>query len=486
MRHSIIPPYLLQHIADSSPDRSDSCQRTLLLDDQIRSTRPAQDGNLRAAPVVEGVTDTPQRTIYDAQNTEDLPGTPARSAGDPATGDAAVDEAYESSGQAWELFSGVFGREGVDGNGTPMSVTVHYGQDYQNAFWDGQQLVFGDGDGEIFDRFTKPMDVMAHEFTHGVTEHTAGLTYQGQSGALNESVSDVFAAMAKQQAGNQTAEEADWLIGEGLFMPSVKATALRSMKEPGTAYDDPRLGKDPQVGSMEDYVDTSEDNGGVHINSGIPNRAFYLAATKIGGKSWEQAGPVWYQALTGGEVGPDTDFAGFASATVNAAHELYADSPEIGQKVTEAWTEVGVLGGGQETEPAPSQEQEQSRIFGVQRSGGITGIRQSARVDLDSDPDGQRLSGLLNQVDFSGLQAAQTSTRPLPDRFVYDVEYGQQRATVGEKNLTPELNEAIKIAFAKKGPQSAPGDPGVGRDHGRPGRGGPGLGGPGGGRGLGR
>ncbi len=133
---------------------------------------------------------------------------------------------------------------------------MHYGVDYDNAFWDGEQLVFGDGDGEIFDRFTKPMDVMAHEFTHGVVQYTADLVYSGQSGALNESVADVFAAMTKQQSQGQSADQADWLIGEGLFLPGVQATALRSMIQPGTAYDDPRIGKDPQVGSMADYVET--------------------------------------------------------------------------------------------------------------------------------------------------------------------------------------------------------------------------------------
>jgi hypothetical protein len=140
--------------------------------------------------------------------------------------------------------------------------TVHYGQDYDNAFWNGTQLVFGDGDRRIFDRFTKPIDVLGHELSHALTEKTAGLTYQGQSGALNESISDVFGACMKQRVLGQAAADADWLVGEGIFLPSVHGTALRSMKEPGTAYDDPDLGKDPQVGSMADYVETTEDNGG--------------------------------------------------------------------------------------------------------------------------------------------------------------------------------------------------------------------------------
>jgi Zn-dependent metalloprotease len=166
-------------------------------------------------------------------------------------------------------------------------LTVHYEQNYDNAFWNGEQLVFGDGDGTIFGSFTKPIDVLGHEFTDAVTQFMAGLEYQGQPGALNESVSDCFGACLKQRVLGQTADRADWLVGQGIFLPGVHARALRDMAHPGTAYDDPTLGKDPQVGDMSDYVDTTDDNGGVHINSGIPNRAFYLAATTIGGDTWE-------------------------------------------------------------------------------------------------------------------------------------------------------------------------------------------------------
>ena len=178
--------------------------------------------------------------------------------------------------------------------------TVHYERNYDNAFWNGTQLVFGDGDGQVFDRFTKPVDVLGHELTHAVTEHTAGLVYQGQSGALNESVSDVFAVLPQAAAARPGRRRGDWLIGAGLFLPGVQARALRDMAAPGTAYDDPALGKDPQPGHMDDYVDTTDDNGGVHLNSGIPNRAFHLAATAIGGSSAEGAGRIWYAALTGG------------------------------------------------------------------------------------------------------------------------------------------------------------------------------------------
>src|SRR5438045_1918371 len=128
-------------------------------------------------------------------------------------------------------------------------------------------MVCGDGDGALFNRFTIALDVIAHELTHGVTQTEAQLEYRGQSGALNESMSDVFGSLVKQWAGNQTARQADWLIGAGLFTPTVKGAAIRSMKAPGTAYDDPVLGADPQPADMANYVTTRADNGGVHINS---------------------------------------------------------------------------------------------------------------------------------------------------------------------------------------------------------------------------
>ncbi|CAM5676724.1 hypothetical protein SFUMM280S_07534 [Streptomyces fumanus] len=156
-------------------------------------------------------------------------------------------------------------------------------------------MVFGDGDGEIFLDFTIPVDVIGHELVHGVTQYTANLTYFGQPGALNESVSDVFGSLIKQYTLGQSADQADWLIGAGLLAPRVTGVALRSLKAPGTAYDDDVLGKDPQPATMDDYVRTGRDNGGVHINSGIPNHAFYLAATALGGNAWERAGQIWYR-----------------------------------------------------------------------------------------------------------------------------------------------------------------------------------------------
>jgi Zn-dependent metalloprotease len=203
-------------------------------------------------------------------------------------------------------------------------------------------MVYGDGDAELFDRFTKCIDVIAHELTHGVTQYEAALIYYGEPGALNESFSDVFGALVKQRVKNQTVEEADWIIGEGLLMPTVKGIGIRSMKEPGTAYDDPVLGKDPQPGHVKDQYTGWADNGGVHINSGIPNRAFYLAAMEIGGYAWEKAGKIWYIALCD-RLRSKADFKKAADVTVQIASELYGDASKEHQAVQKAWQQVGVL-----------------------------------------------------------------------------------------------------------------------------------------------
>jgi len=223
-----------------------------------------------------------------------------------------------------------------------LDATVHFGQNYNNAFWNSSQMVFGDGDQQLFNRFTIALDVIGHELAHGVTEDEAKLMYFNQSGALNESLSDVFGSLIKQYALQQTAQDADWLIGKGLFTKKIKGTALRSMKAPGTAFDDKLLGKDPQPGHMDAFVQTYEDNGGVHINSGIPNHAFYQVATKIGGFAWERAGRIWYDALRDARLRPNAGFLRFARITYDIAGRLYGAGKAEHKAVKEGWKAVGI------------------------------------------------------------------------------------------------------------------------------------------------
>ncbi|SDE69483.1 protealysin inhibitor emfourin [Auraticoccus monumenti] len=342
----IVPPWLIQRLVDHPSERvAQVARHTLRADAAFRSEpRPGLRSLGGALPRASAPTGpaAPDRRVSDARNGTQLPGEPVRAEGGPATGDAAADEAYDGLGSTWELFWSAFGRNALDGVGGPLLATVHYGESYDNAFWDGTQMVFGDGDGEVFNRFTLSLDVIGHELAHGVTERTAQLVYQGQAGALNESVSDVFGSLVRQQVLGQTADQADWLIGADLFTDQVQGVALRSMKAPGTAYDDDVLGKDPQPATMADYVETSEDNGGVHINSGIPNHAFYLAATAIGGQAWEAPGQIWYDVLTGGRLPADADFEGFAALTVEAATARFGAGSVEAEAVAGAWEQVGV------------------------------------------------------------------------------------------------------------------------------------------------
>jgi hypothetical protein len=332
----------------------------------------------------------------------------------------------------------VYGRNSFDDAGAEVVMSVHYGVRYNNAFWSGTQLVFGDGDGQIFDRFTKPIDVLGHELSHAVTERTAGLVYSGEPGALNESMSDVFGICAKQRLLGQTAKQANWLIGEGIFLPGVQARALRDMAHPGTAYDDPKLGKDPQVASYKDFVHTTDDNGGVHINSGIPNRAFQLAATGIGGSSAEGAGRIWYAALTGSDVGPNTSFAGFAAATVAAAGP-HADV------VKQAWATVGVTPTAGSTRTGTSAP---STTVAVTRSGGFAGITRTGELDLEGDdPRVNDVRRLVQRIDFMSLCTRSTVT----DAFLYTFFLPDHAGvTVAEHELTHDLRRLVELLLDKE------------------------------------
>jgi len=352
--HCIVPPHMLKNILEhGSSGQKQVALNSLSVSAQLRGRRQVLAESVAYLAAPQSTTGK-YRTIFTADNGSTLPGKQVRDEGQPPTGDPAADEAYAGAGATYDLYWDVYERNSLDGMGLRLDSTVHYQKDYDNAFWDGKQMVYGDGDGQIFNRFTIALDVIGHELTHGVTQYMANLEYYGQSGALNESFSDVFGSLVKQRTLGHTADQADWLIGVGLLTDSVHGVALRSMKAPGTAYDDPLLGKDPQPATMNDYVNTTQDSGGVHINSGIPNHAFYLAATAIGGNAWEKAGRIWYIAGRD-KFTSTTDFQMAANLTFQAAGELYgADSPEQ-KAVADGWAGVGITVGAQSTTPGQPQ-----------------------------------------------------------------------------------------------------------------------------------
>ncbi len=334
----IIPEYVNKKIVEKGTKKQkEQAWKNLVMTEQLRGRRLVT--GLMSS--MFSVSNKLERTIFDAKNSENLPGTLVRREGAKAKGGNTVTEAYDYSGSTYSFFRDVFNRNSIDTKGMKLDSTVHYGEDYNNAFWNGTQMVYGDGDGDIFERFTKSIDVIGHELSHGVTQYEAALEYEGQSGALNESFSDVFGSLVKQYFLKQKVDKADWLIGHGLFTRKVEGIALRSMKEPGSAYNDKTIGKDPQPGHMRNYVETTNDNGGVHINSGIPNRVFYLAAMELGGYAWEKAGRIWYDTLTG-KLRERSNFQQAANMTFDVAASLYGIGSSESNAVRKSWMSVGI------------------------------------------------------------------------------------------------------------------------------------------------
>ncbi|MEX5295394.1 M4 family metallopeptidase [Kocuria sp. CPCC 205268] len=340
----VIPPYVHEQMAVRGDERTRrNALAALAVDTTVRAERLITEPATRS--VAPRTTTGKERRVHSAGNTGELPGTLVRSEGDPASDDPAVDEAYDGLGSTFDLMRDVFGRNSLDDAGMPLLGTVHYQDRYNNAAWDGRQMIFGDGDGQYFNRFTAAVDVIGHELAHGITTNESDLLYMYQSGALNEHFSDVIGAMVKQYVAEpqQTAADADWVIGAGLFTSAVDGVGLRSMKAPGTAFDDALLGKDPQPDHMSRFVHTLDDNGGVHINSGIPNRAFCLAAIALGGFSWDRAGRIWYAAMRDPALRRQrwtAQFKDFAGLTLQHAAALYGPAEQA--VVADAWQQVGV------------------------------------------------------------------------------------------------------------------------------------------------
>ncbi len=337
----ITPPYILERLLDSG----DAAVRQAALTTLLATSRLRGERGVRGMSRDTSAPAHARRTVSDCRTSTVLSSAlVARTEDGPASGDGSVNRAFDGFGTTRQFYRDVLGRDSIDDHGMRLDGYVHRGLRYNNAFWDGREMVFGDGDGRVFTDFTLSLDVIAHELTHGVTEHTAGLRYHNQSGALNEHMSDVMGCLVKQWSLRQTAEDADWLIGAEVFTPGIDADALRSMKAPGHAFDNALFGKDPQPDHMRDYVDLPDtdegDNGGVHINSGIPNKAFYRVAVGIGGVAWEAAGHIWYTALRA--ASPGTQFQEFAESTHATAGRLYGSGSTQQEAVRAGWAEVGI------------------------------------------------------------------------------------------------------------------------------------------------
>jgi Zn-dependent metalloprotease len=341
---SFVPPHVLDALA--SRDGQESAepgpnQRTAMVTRELAAAR--QRNRLPAGGLLAITTPTPgktQRAIYDDQNTWNFDVALVRGEGDSAVAAQNVNQAYDHAGAARSYLKEVLNREGADNVGMTITLNVNFGTAFNNAFWDGVRLTLGNGDGVIFVDFAASPDVVGHELGHGVVQFTANLDYFSQSGALNESYADVFGSLIEQRMRGQDFDSANWLIGDEIMAPGLYGEALRSMAHPGTAYDNPVLGQDPQPAHMDDYYAGPADNQGVHINSGIPNRAFYVTAQELG---TDAAGRIWYAGLQ--NLWPTAMFADAADVLAAQARILARDGVverQAAQVVRSAWRSVGV------------------------------------------------------------------------------------------------------------------------------------------------
>jgi Zn-dependent metalloprotease len=346
-RQCIVPPYMVEFMARSAdPQVRERALVALSHCAAVRAVRALKQ-QLPMMLAVPSPAGRKHRLVYDARGRDELPGRLVRAEGEPKQKDAAVNEAYDYSGATFDFFFKRFGRNSLDNAGMSLISSVHVGeadgrdryQPMANAFWDGEQMAYGDGDGVVFRPFTRSLDVVAHELTHGVQTFASNLRYRGQSGAINEHFSDVFGALVRQWKHDEPAETASWLIGVEVLVPAATRRAIRDMEHPGTAYrDDPYLGSDPQPGHMKDLYTGPADSGGVHINSGIPNRAFVLAAKSLGGPAWETAGAIWYEALL--QLSRDSQFTDLARVTAQIAADRFGATAR--KAVRAAWKKVGL------------------------------------------------------------------------------------------------------------------------------------------------
>jgi len=276
----------------------------------------------------------PSVLVFDCQEGTTLPGIQIANPG--ASADETAQRTFDETTALANFYQVAFGRNSLDNAGMTLLSSIHYSDKYNNAFWNGSQMTYGDGDGNIFIDFTKSNDVIGHELSHGLTQFTAGLAYSNQAGGLNESISDVFGSMFRQWQAKQTVNTADWLIGKEIMGPGAIArgfTCLRDMSNPAAKHC-----LAPQPTNFRDYQNGMDP----HESSGIPNFAFYKAAKAIKGHSWDTAGKIWYNALTGFAPSPNMKMKVFANRTRKLAGTQFPNDPAIKTAVDNAWKAVGL------------------------------------------------------------------------------------------------------------------------------------------------
>ena len=350
--HCILPPYMSDKL------RAKTGQEDLKADSQFRDKRkvlasisPAKKKTSMATAGIKPAGKV-YRELYDAGQMPLALGKLIWKEGQKTMprNDRDAKNVITGAGNVWSFYKKFFNRNSLDNHGLPLIQTIRYRENPQepfyNAFWDGEQMFYGTGNPKFTNSFTEDLDIIGHELTHGVVDFEAQLEYKFQSGALNESYADVFGSLIKQWVHKTPARKADWLIGSKVLKGK---NALRSMKAPGTAFlNDPIFGDDPQPATMKGFqkLPNTEDGdyGGVHINSGIPNFAFYVASFEISGNAWEKAGAAWYAALVDKKLmNKNSNFADAAAATLKKATARFGKNSLEVKGIEKGWKEAGVI-----------------------------------------------------------------------------------------------------------------------------------------------
>jgi Zn-dependent metalloprotease len=337
----IIPKEVLERFAGDkklTAELRKASADTSRVSDAVRSLR-TQAGHLTAVSrtVTADLADlaaTAKVTVYDCKHSQTLPGTPVAS---PKTAkDATAVRAFVETTAVATFYQKVFGRNSVDNAGMTLMSSVHFGRNYNNAMWNGSQMLYGDGDGQLFIDFTNGNDVIGHELTHGVTQNTLQLAYSGDAGGLNESLSDCFGSMFRQWEASQDVTAADWLIGADILGPVAKSKGYKSLRNMADPTDKSAIAPQPALYSQ---LTPGMDP---HYTSGPPNLAFCTACKTLGGKSWEKVGQVWYSTMVSVGASPNMTMPQFASQTRQAASRLFPAEPAVSAAVDAGWKQVGL------------------------------------------------------------------------------------------------------------------------------------------------
>jgi len=338
----IVPPDVLKRLA-RDPKVSAAARKaasdTARLSTAIRKLRDQAGEITRVVGAVgasrsHAIATKPKVTVYDCKQTQTLPGSPVANPGWAA--DATAKRTFVETTGVAKFYKKAFDRNSIDDAAMTLMSSIHYGVKFNNAMWNGTQMLYGDGDAQLFVDFTRGNDVIGHELTHGVTQHSLQLAYAGDAGGLNESISDCFGSMFRQWEAKQDVTKADWLIGSDILGPAARSAGYTSLRNMANPADKKALA--PQPTKYSQLTPTMDP----HYTSGPPNLAFCLACQAAGGRSWETVGLVWYRALTGFAPSPNMKMKTFANRTRAVAKQLFPANPKIAAAIDSGWKQVGL------------------------------------------------------------------------------------------------------------------------------------------------